>query len=72
MQISFCREDIDKREREREGREREREIERERRTWQYDVKDWTGLSFAESQRLAHDIEKWRVVVSNAFSAIRCL
>ena len=38
---------------------------RQRRRWQDDVKDWTELDFAESQRLAHDRESWRVVVSGA-------
>ena len=41
---------------------------RQRRRWQDDVKDWTELDFAETQRLAHDRESWRVVVSNVISA----
>ena len=30
--------------------------------WESNIRDWTGLEFAKSQRAAEDREKWRKLV----------
>ena len=41
---------------------------RQRKRWEDDIKDWTSLSFAASQRSAQIREKWRAVVRRVVSA----
>ena len=38
---------------------------RQKKRWEDDIKEWTGLSFSDSQRAAQDRDKWRVLVSSS-------
>ena len=35
---------------------------RQKKRWEDDIKEWTGLSFTDSQRAAQDRDKWREIV----------
>ena len=35
---------------------------RQKKRWEDDIKEWTGLSFIDSQRAAQDRDKWREIV----------
>ena len=35
---------------------------RQRKTWEDDIREWTGLEFSKSQRAVENREKWRKVV----------
>ena len=39
----------------RQGRQRER--------WEENIREWTGLEFAKSQRAVGDREKWRKLIA---------
>ena len=32
---------------------------RQRKTWEDNIREWTGLEFAESQKAVENTEKWR-------------
>jgi len=38
---------------------------RRTKKWEDNVKEWTGLDFAKSQRAAEDREGWRMIVANS-------
>ena len=38
---------------------------RQRRRWEDNIREWTGLEFAMSQRAAENREKWREMVVNS-------
>ena len=42
---------------------------RQRKRWADNITDWTGLSFARTQALAHDRERWRTLVR--CSSLQC-
>ena len=42
----------------RQGRQRER--------WEDNIREWTGLEFAKSQRAVENREKWRKLVAKSF------
>ena len=35
---------------------------RQRKRWEDNIRDWTGLEFTKSQRVAENMEKWRKLV----------
>ena len=35
------------------------------RRWEDDIKEWAKLSLADSQRAAHDRQKWKTIVQQA-------
>ena len=35
---------------------------RQRKRWEDNIREWTGLEFAKSQRVVEDREKWRQLV----------
>ena len=35
---------------------------RQRKRWEGNIRDWTGLEFAKSQRAVKNMEKWRKLV----------
>ena len=37
---------------------------RQRKRWEDNIRDWTGLEFAKSQRAVESIKKWRKLVAN--------
>ena len=37
---------------------------RQRKRWEDNIREWTGLEFAESQRAVENTEKWRKLVAN--------
>ena len=39
---------------------------RKRKRWEDNIKEWTGLEFAKSQRAVENMEKWRKVVAKSF------
>ena len=41
---------------------------RQKKKWQDNIMEWTGLGFAETQRLAEDRDKWRAEVAKTSSA----
>ena len=41
----------------RQGRQRER--------WEDNIREWTGLEFAKSQRAVENREKWRKLIVNS-------
>ena len=38
---------------------------RQRKRWEDNIKDWTGLEFAKSQRAVENREKWRKLVAKS-------
>ena len=38
---------------------------RQRKRWEDNIKEWTGLEFAKSQRAAENREKWRKLVAKS-------
>ena len=38
---------------------------RQKKRWEDDIKEWTGLSFSDSQKAAQDRDKWREIVSSS-------
>ena len=36
---------------------------RQRKRWEDNVRDWTGLEFAKSQRAVENREKWRKLIA---------
>ena len=36
---------------------------RQRKRWEDDIREWTGLEFAKSQRAVQNREKWRKLVA---------
>ena len=38
---------------------------RQKKRWEDNIKEWTGLSFSDSQRAAQDRDKWRVLVCSS-------
>ncbi|XP_047499509.1 uncharacterized protein LOC125045958 [Penaeus chinensis] len=38
---------------------------RQKKRWEENIKEWTGLSFADSQREAHDRCRWREIVTKS-------
>ena len=38
---------------------------RQRKTWEDNVREWTGLEFANSQRAVENREKWRKLVAKS-------
>ena len=43
----------------------ERRQGRRRKRWQDDIREWTGLEFAKSQRAVENREKWRKLVAKS-------
>ena len=38
---------------------------RQRKRWEDNIREWTGLEFAKSQRAVENREKWRKLVMNS-------
>ena len=38
---------------------------RQRKRWEDNIRDWTGLDFAKSQRAVENREKWRKLVAKS-------
>ena len=38
---------------------------RQKKRWEDNIKEWTGLSFADSQKVAHDRCRWREIVTKS-------
>ena len=38
---------------------------RQRKRWEDDIREWTGLEFAKSQRAVENMEKWRKLVAKS-------
>ena len=41
---------------------------RQRKRWEDNIREWTGLTFAESQRVAKERSKWKAVVARSSQA----
>ena len=39
---------------------------RQRKRWEDNIREWTGLEFAKSQRAEENREKWRKLVAKSF------
>ena len=39
---------------------------RQRKRWEDNIREWTGLEFAKSQRAVENREKWRKLVAKSF------
>ena len=39
---------------------------RQRKRWEDNIREWTGLEFAECQRAVENEEKWRKLVARSF------
>ena len=44
----------------------EDKTERQRNRWEDNIRKWTGLEFAKSQRAVDNRGKWRKLVANSF------
>ena len=42
-----------------------RRLGRERKRWEDNIREWTGLEFAKSQRAVENREKWRKLVAES-------
>ena len=40
---------------------------RQRKRWEHNIREWTGLEFAKSQRAVENREKWRKLVAKSAS-----
>ena len=47
------------------GREEGRRQGRQRKRWEDNIREWTGLEFAKSQRAVENRENWRKLVSKS-------
>ena len=43
----------------------ERRLGRQRKRWEENIREWTGLEFAKSQRAVENREKWRKLVAKS-------
>ena len=43
---------------------------RQRKRWEDNIREWTGLEFAKSQRAVENREKWRKVVAPTTLAVK--
>ena len=40
---------------------------RQRKRWEDNIREWTGLEFAKSQKAVENREKWRKLVAKSFA-----
>ena len=43
---------------------------RQRKRWEDNIREWTGLEFAKSQRAVENREKWRKLVAKSFMVLQ--
>ena len=48
-----------------ERREKTRQTLRQRRKWEDNIREWTGLEFAKSQRAVENRERWMKLVAKS-------